>query len=195
MLEKKTIFTEPGRRFLTPAVQRAEVLRDDIAVIGVSGMYPGSPDLAAFWENLKNGKDLVSEIPEDRWNLYDYQQETNRKKDGKSYGKWGGFIDDVDKFDPLFFNISPKEALYMDPQERLYLQTVWSAIEDSGYVPEQLAPSGILTERVFVPSSTLAVMVNMLSSGLVPVKVTTPYLAFVLPLGANSARSHESFSR
>ncbi|HZG80909.1 MAG TPA: beta-ketoacyl synthase N-terminal-like domain-containing protein, partial [Brevibacillus sp.] len=62
----------------------------------------------------------------------------HRDQKGKSYSKWGGFIRDVDKFDPLFFNISPREAKLLDPQERLFLQTAWETIEDGGYTRQQL---------------------------------------------------------
>ena len=61
----------------------------------------------------------------------------NRRLDGE-YGDgcaWGGFLDDIDKFDPLFFRIAPKEAKKIDPQERLFLETSYHAIEDSGYTP------------------------------------------------------------
>ena len=110
----------------------------DIAIIGLSGRYPMADDIAEFWENLKNGKDCITEIPADRW---DHSQffSANKKKLGKSYSKWGGFINDVDKFDPLFFNISPAEAELIDPQERLFLETVWQTIEDAGYTRQQLS--------------------------------------------------------
>lgn len=114
---------EPGRK---------EAAACDIAIIGLSGRYPKSRTIAEFWENLKNGVDCITEIPRERWDhrmFYD----TDRQAPGKAYSKWGGFIDDVDKFDPLFFNISPLEAGIMDPQERLFLETAWHAIEDAGY--------------------------------------------------------------
>ena len=53
--------------------------------------------------------------------------------EGHSYSKWAGFIDGVDRFDPLFFNISPLDAEVMDPQERLFLETAWAALEQAGY--------------------------------------------------------------
>src|SRR5262249_1275172 len=59
-------------------------------------------------------------------------------RSGHHYSKWGGFIAGVDEFDPLFFNISPKEAAYIDPQERLFLQQAWMAIEDAGYTRASL---------------------------------------------------------
>jgi len=68
----------------------------------------------------------------ERWD-HELYYDPNRNKLGKTYCKWGGFIADVDKFDPLFFNISPKEAALIDPQERLFLQTAWETIEDAGY--------------------------------------------------------------
>ncbi|UVT95127.1 SDR family NAD(P)-dependent oxidoreductase [Streptococcus mutans] len=111
---------------------------DDIAIIGISGKYPMAENIEEFWENLKQGKDCIEEIPKERW---DYRKYFNPDKNNKgtTYSKWGGFIKDVDKFDPLFFNISPKEAELMDPQERLFLETVWNCLEGSGYPKDRLA--------------------------------------------------------
>nr|WP_255298241.1 SDR family NAD(P)-dependent oxidoreductase [Brevibacillus dissolubilis] len=110
----------------------------DIAIIGLSGRYPGAANIHEFWKNLRDGKDCITEIPQDRWDhslYYDKQKDTP----GKTYAKWGGFLDGVTHFDPLFFNISPREAELMDPQERLFLQSVYEAIEDAGYTREALA--------------------------------------------------------
>lgn len=104
----------------------------DIAIVGISGRYPGARSMEEFWDNLKHGRDGVTGIPSDRWNVERYFN-LGKNQDGKVYTKWGGFIEDIDKFDPLFFNISPREAELMDPQERLFLENVWQAIEDAGY--------------------------------------------------------------
>ncbi|NHA02806.1 amino acid adenylation domain-containing protein [Mucilaginibacter sp. HC2] len=113
----------------------------DIAIIGISGRYPGANNLNEFWENLKAGKDCITTIPGERWNA-DEIYSLEKGQPGKSYSKWGGFMDDIDKFDPLFFNISPREAELMDPQERLFLQTVWETIEDAGYTKDNLRSAG-----------------------------------------------------
>ncbi len=113
---------------------------DKIVIIGLAGRYPGANNIEEFWENLKAGKDSITEIPKDRWSLKDFYDE-ERGKPGKSYSKWGGFLDDVDKFDPFFFKISPREAEIMEPQEKLFLQTAWETIEDAGYTREQLSLS------------------------------------------------------
>ncbi|MBF0397095.1 MAG: SDR family oxidoreductase [Desulfobacterales bacterium] len=105
-------------------------LTDDIAIIGMSGKYPNASNLEEYWENLKNGRDCITEIPKSRWDSYEFKD--------KIYCKWGGFLDDVDKFDPLFFNISPREAETIDPQERLFLETAYAVIEDAGYTREKL---------------------------------------------------------
>ena len=110
----------------------------DIAIIGLSGRYPGAENIDEFWENLKQGKDCVIEIPRKRWDFQQYQQEKMLTK-GHDYCRWGGFLQNVDTFDPAFFNIVPKEAELMDPQERLFLQTAWEAIEDAGYATETLS--------------------------------------------------------
>ena len=104
----------------------------DIAIIGLSGRYPQAQNLEEYWENLRTGKNCINEVPEDRWDWREFYTE-NRSQSGAHYSKWGGFIEDVDKFDPLFFNISPREAEFMDPQERLFLEIVWKALEDAGY--------------------------------------------------------------
>ncbi|MEJ2418575.1 MAG: SDR family NAD(P)-dependent oxidoreductase, partial [Exilibacterium sp.] len=120
----------------------------DIAIIGLAGRYPQAGDLEQFWANLKVGRDCITEIPPDRWdhslyfdeNYFDqsYSGET-RDRTGKTYSKWGGFLDGVDEFDPLFFNISPREAEIMDPQERLFLQCAHATLEDAGYTRDSLA--------------------------------------------------------
>lgn len=112
--------------------------KESIAVIGVGGRLPQSEDLMDFWEQIVKKSDLISEIPQDRWDYRDYD-ENNSNKALRSNSKWGGFIKDVDKFDAAFFNISPREAELMDPQQRVFLETVWEAIEDSGYKPSDLS--------------------------------------------------------
>ena len=112
----------------------------DIAVIGLSGRYPGARDVGEFWQHLRAGTNCVSEIPPERWDWRQFYDE-ERGKPGTSYSRWGGFLDDVDKFDPLFFQISPREAESMDPQERLFLETVYASIEDAGYTSATLCTS------------------------------------------------------
>jgi len=109
----------------------------DIAIIGLAGQYPGAATLAEFWENLRSGKDCVTEIPAGRWDHSAYF-DADRYKPGKAYSRWGGFIDDVDQFDPLFFNISPRVADMLDPMVRLFLQTVWNLLESSGYTRDAI---------------------------------------------------------
>ena len=117
----------------------------NIAIVGLSGRYPESIDLGSFWSNLESGKDCISEVPEDRWSWREFYT-SDRTSHGGHFSKWGGFMPDVDKFDPLFFNISPREAESMDPQERLFLQTSWGALEDAGYTPQWLQQGNGMTE-------------------------------------------------
>lgn len=116
--------------------------QESIAIIGISGRYPMADNLEEFWENLKEGKDCITEIPKERWDYHKYY-DPDKDKFGKSYTKWGGFINDVDKFDPLFFNVPPIEAEFMDPQVRLSLESAWNAMEDAGYTREGLSSSRV----------------------------------------------------
>jgi polyketide synthase PksN len=113
---------QPGR------AERAS--SSDIAIVGMAGRYPKAKNLAQFWENLREGRDCVGDIPEERMALRPESERTKRYR--------GGFVDDIDRFDSLFFNISPREAEALDPQERLFLEVAWEAIEDAGYYPEVL---------------------------------------------------------
>lgn len=112
----------------------------DVAIIGVSGRYPQAETAEDFWNNLKEGRNCIEEIPKERWDWRAYY-DIEKGKEGSIYTKWGGFIKDMDKFDPLFFQISPLEAERMDPQERLFLQTAYASIEDAGYTPDTLCTS------------------------------------------------------
>ncbi|MFA6174768.1 MAG: SDR family NAD(P)-dependent oxidoreductase, partial [Kiritimatiellales bacterium] len=133
---------QPHARFAnTETVAESQKDTDKaVAIIGISGRFPMANDLDQFWNNLLNGKDCISEIPEDRWDwqaLYgDPTTEAN-----KTNIKWGGFIDGVGNFDARFFGISPREAELMDPQQRLLMQYVWKAIEDAGYSADSLSGS------------------------------------------------------
>src|SRR6185437_3222086 len=127
---------ETSAREDTPGEDRSSRVLD-IAIVGLSGRYPMSPDVNAFWTNLRDGRDCITEVPAERWNWRDYYSAEPGNIPGHS-SKWGGFIDDVDKFDPQFFNISPRVAPFLDPQERLILEETWKALEDAGYRPQDL---------------------------------------------------------
>jgi acyl transferase domain-containing protein/SAM-dependent methyltransferase/pimeloyl-ACP methyl ester carboxylesterase len=109
--------------------------QEPIAIIGIAGHYPKADTIEAFWENLKTGRDCITEIPAERWSLAEFYEGDPEKalSQVKSYVKRGGFLKGFSDFDPRFFNISPADVLSMDPQERLILTTCWEAMEDSGY--------------------------------------------------------------
>jgi acyl transferase domain-containing protein/enoyl-CoA hydratase/carnithine racemase/acyl carrier protein/SAM-dependent methyltransferase len=110
---------------------------DPIAMIGLSGRYPEAINIDAYWHNLSGGKDCIIEVPKARWDWQTYFSD-DRSQSGRHYSKWGGFIDGVDEFDAPFFNISPREAKMLDPQERLFLEHAWIALEDAGYTRASL---------------------------------------------------------
>ncbi|MGW2597892.1 SDR family NAD(P)-dependent oxidoreductase [Streptomyces klenkii] len=129
---------EPARRAPRPAaLPQAHDADRDIAVIGVAGRYPMAEDLDRFWTNLRTGRDCVTEIPAERWEQTGFYEPG--RTSGRSYSKWGGFLDGIDEFDPAFFRVTPREAEGMDPQERLFLQTSWHALEDAGLTRADVA--------------------------------------------------------
>jgi acyl transferase domain-containing protein/acyl carrier protein len=113
---------------------------EPIAIVAVACRFPGAPDPEAFWEVLSGGVDAIREVPDDRFDIdefYDPDPETP----GKSYSRFGGFLDGIDGFDPEFFGISPREAVWIDPQQRLMLETAWEGLERAGYSPGALRGS------------------------------------------------------
>ncbi|MBR3771445.1 MAG: polyketide synthase dehydratase domain-containing protein, partial [Clostridium sp.] len=113
---------------------------EEIAIIGMSGIMPDSDNMDEFWDNLIAGRDMVSEIPADRWDYHKYYGDPITERN-KTNVKYAGFMRNVDKFDPAFFGISPLEAELMDPQQRIFLETTWNTILDAGYNPEDLSDS------------------------------------------------------
>ena len=111
-----------------------------IAVIGMAGQFPQARNIDEFWRNLAEGRDCISEVPPERWDLATWFQ-AGEPVPGKTNSKWMGLLEDHDRFDPLFFNISPAEAKAMDPQQRVFLQACWQCIEQAGYNPKALAGS------------------------------------------------------
>ncbi len=115
--------------------------RAPIAVIGLGCRFPGNAhDPATFWQNLRRGVDAIREVPADRWDA-DAVYAADQDAPGKTYTRWGGFLDRVDQFDPQFFGISPREATGMDPQQRLLLEVAWEALEHAAQAPDQLSGS------------------------------------------------------
>ena len=108
--------------------------KDRIAIVGVGCRFPGGVnDADSLWKLLLEGRDAVTDVPPDRWNVERYY-DPEPGIAGKTSTKRAGFLDQIDQFDPQFFGISPREAPYVDPQHRLLLETAWEAIENAGLV-------------------------------------------------------------
>jgi acyl transferase domain-containing protein len=121
------------------ALERART--EPIAIVGIGCRFPGganSPD--AFWKLLRDGADVITEVPKDRWDI-DAYYDPDSSKAGTMSTRWGGFLDRVDGFDAGFFGISPREATLMDPQQRLLLEVAWEALENAGIPADKLAGS------------------------------------------------------
>ncbi|MDJ0569456.1 MAG: type I polyketide synthase [Pleurocapsa sp. MO_192.B19] len=124
---------------------------EPIAIIGIGCRFPHTQNPEEFWHLLRNGVDAITEVPPQRWNVeafYDPQP----GKPGKMSTRWGGFLEQVDRFEPSFFEISPREAEQMDPQHRLVLEVAWEALENAGIVRADIAGS---QTGVFIGLSTI----------------------------------------
>ena len=119
-----------------------EASSEPIAIIGLGCRFPGAADPRAFWQLLRDGVDAITEVPADRFKLEAFY-DPDPAAPGKTNTRWGGFLRQVDQFDPHFFGISPREAARMDPQQRLLLEVAWEALQDAGQVTELLAGTDV----------------------------------------------------
>ncbi|AYK07546.1 non-ribosomal peptide synthetase [Brevibacillus laterosporus] len=129
---------------ISKSVKMASTIQPKIAIVGLNVRMPGAANVDEFWEKIANGINCITPFPVDRW-WYD---------DTPIENKYGGFLEDVGCFDAPFFGISEKDAAMMDPQERVFIETVYGAIEDAGYTPENLADSRKIGVFVGVMNAT-----------------------------------------
>ncbi len=123
----------------TPSGQPLAGGAEPVAVIGIGCRFAGdvdSPD--AFWDLLLDGRDGITEVPPGRWQVYEHLgpgfAEALRRAT-----RWGGFLRDIEGFDAEFFGLTPREAEFMDPQQRILLEATWEALEHAGLPPRDLA--------------------------------------------------------
>ncbi|GIJ99615.1 type I iterative polyketide synthase [Aspergillus viridinutans] len=105
-----------------------------IAIVGMSGRFPGASNAEALWELLSQGLDLCKEVPANRWNVKTHVDPTGKRKNTSKI-RWGCWLDNPELFDARFFNMSPREAPQVDPAQRIALLTAFEAIEQAGIVP------------------------------------------------------------
>ncbi|MEX7474229.1 type I polyketide synthase, partial [Mycobacterium adipatum] len=147
------------------------------AIIGYAARLPGAADADEYWDVLRDGRDAVSEIPQDRWDVEEFFNQ-DAGAPGKIVTRRAGFVDDATGFDAPFFGVSAREARLMDPQHRLLLETSWRAVEHSGTAPTALANT---QTGVFVGLSTHDYL------GMASSELTYPEIEAYLAIGTSGA--------
>ncbi len=122
------------RRLRERAARGTDYTGDRVALIGMAGRFPGAADVRALWNNLSAGVESIRFFGPDE---LDPELPQSLVRD-PAYVRARGVIDGADRFDAAFFGISPREAAVMDPQQRIFLELSWAALEDAGYVPERV---------------------------------------------------------
>ncbi len=137
--ERRTLLAMRRMQAKIDALEHAHT--EPIAIVGIGCRFPGGvTDPDSFWQLLAAGRDAITPIPPERWDV-DAFFDPNADAPGKIATRWGGFLDQVDQFDAAFFGISPREAMHMDPQQRLLLEVAWEALEHAGQPTDALESS------------------------------------------------------
>ena len=105
----------------------------EVAIVGMAGRFPGARDLIEFWNNLRGGVDCITHFTEEELLAAGIPAENVRNP---KYVRAQGTLQDVDLFDAGFFSLSPRDAVYLNPQQRIFLESAWEALEQAGYDPE-----------------------------------------------------------
>ncbi len=147
------------------------------AIIGYAARLPGAADADQYWDVLHSGREAISEVPADRWDVEDFY-DPDPAAPGKIVTRRGGFVDDVTGFDAPFFGVSAREAEWIDPQHRLLMETAWRAVEHAGIAPSDLANS---RTGVFVGLATHDYL------GIASDELTYPELEAYLAIGTSGA--------
>ncbi|MCY9076270.1 amino acid adenylation domain-containing protein, partial [Bacillus inaquosorum] len=130
---------------------------DSVAIIGISCEFPGAKNHDEFWENLRDGKESITFFSKEELQRFGISEEI---AENAGYVPAKSSIDGKDRFDPSFFQISPKDAEFMDPQLRMLLTHSWKAIEDAGYAAKQIPQTSVFMSasnnsyRALLPSDT-----------------------------------------
>src|SRR6201991_216160 len=147
------------------------------AIVGYAARFPGASDTDEFWNVLREGRDAISEVPKDRWDVDEFF-DPERGVPGKVVTRRAGFVDDVTGFDAPFFGMSTREVRMMDPQHRLLLETAWHAVEHAGTAPTALAGTN---SGVFVGLATHDYL------GMASDELTYPEIEAYLAIGTSNA--------
>lgn len=134
---------------------------EPIAVVGMGCRFPGASSPAEFAALLDDGGDAIAEVPRDRWDIDAYFND-DPDVPGTMNTRFGGFVRDIDQFDPAHFGISPREANGMDPQQRLFLEVAWEALEHAGIPPDSLFGS---STGVFLGAATMDYVTEVIQRG------------------------------
>lgn len=111
--------------------EQPSIQTESIAIIGIAGRFPGAKNIKTFWDNLCHGIESI-----DFFDTTELSSDNPDWLNNPNYVKAAGVLDDIEYFDANFFGYSPKEAEILDPQQRIFLECAWEALEDAGYNPQ-----------------------------------------------------------
>ena len=113
-----------------------------IAIVGMAGRFPGADSADAFWDNLLAGRDSITRFTADQ--LRATEPDLDALLERPNFVAARGVVDGIEQFDAEVFGYSPRDAALIDPQQRLFLESAWDALEQAGIDPERSeAPIGV----------------------------------------------------